>query len=226
MQLLSVFRHNKSIESYISNIPTPNTRNRYILQPFCVIDCLIYHGNTVIPQLKVPAIFIINSLGTSDRVLKALPYTTIEFDNPKLSNAKDRSDISAKINKGIFDSVAAGIPIPIAINMAQQLSDNEFSLSSELMEQIEERQTANDAYNDEKRELELETMRVSLETAKNPPVEGSGGVKKPAGAKPKPADGEKKGHSYSEKLEQKKHEKVGGNRTKNVKAVEEGKKLQ
>ena len=47
---------------------------------------------------------------------------------------------------------------------------------------------------------------------------------------PKPAkapagDKEKKGHSYSDKLEQKKHEKVGENRTKNMAARHEGKKL-
>lgn len=173
-------------------------------------------------QLKeVVMIFLINSLGTSDRILKALPYTSIEFDNPKLTNAKDRSEISAKINKGIFDAVAAGIPIPIAINMAQQLSDNEFNLTSELTDQLEERQKENDIYNNKKRELELEQMEASLEATKNPPAP-AGGAAKPK----KPAsEGEKKGHSYSDRLEQKKHEKIGGGRTKNVKAVAEGKKL-
>lgn len=167
----------------------------------------------VAKQLKeVVMIFIINSLGTSDRVLKALPYTTIEFDNPKLSNAKDRSEIAAKIGKSIFDSVAAGIPVPIAINMAQQLSDNEFSLTSELMEEIKERQEQNDKYNNEKRELELEALKASAENAENPKV-------------PKPEDGDKKGHSYSDRLEQKKHEKVGEGRTKSISARQESKKL-
>ena len=156
-----------------------------------------------------------NSLGTSDRVIKALPYTTIEFDNPKLSNAKDRSEISAKISKGIFDSVAAGIPVPVAINMAQQLSDNEFSLSSELMEQIEERQKEKDEYDREKRKLELEIMELQATT---PPMT-------PGTPKTGATGGEKKGHSYSDKLEQKKHEKVGEGRTKNISAVKENKKL-
>jgi len=179
----------------------------------------------VAKQLKeVVMIFLINSLGTSDRVLKALPYTTIEFDNPKLSNAKDRSEISAKINKGIFDAVAAGIPVPIAINMAQQLSDNEFSLSSELMEQIVKRQEENDKYTNEKRDLELQQLAAVLEVTKNPPLPagGAGGPKKPAAPKP---EGEKKGHSYSDKLEQKQHEKVGEGRTKSNEARHEGKKL-
>lgn len=180
----------------------------------------------VAKQLKeVVMIFLINSLGTSDRILKALPYTTIEFDNPKLSNAKDRSDISAKINKGIFDAVAAGIPVPIAINMAQQLSDNEFSLSSELMAQIEERQKQNDVYTNKKRVLELETMEVSLEIQKNPP-EPTAGTTKPKAKTPKiKEEGEKKGHSYADRLEQKKHEKIGEGRTKNISARQESKKL-
>jgi hypothetical protein len=174
----------------------------------------------VAKQLKeVVMIFVMNSLGTSDRVIKALPYTTIEFDNPKLSNAKDRSEIAAKINKGIFDAVAAGIPVPIAINMAQQLSDNEFSLSSELMEQIESRQKDNDLYNNEKRELELKLMQKQIDAPVALPGAGAGKPKTSGG------EGEKKGHSYADRLEQKKHEKIGSGRTKNIGARQESKKL-
>ena len=175
-------------------------------------------------QLKeVVMIFVINSLGTSDRILKALPYTTIEFDNPKLSNAKDRSEISAKINKGIFDAVASGIPIPIAINMAQQLSDNEFTLSSELVAELQKRQDEKDEFEKEKQILELEALRIANEPE---PAEGDAGKAKPTKAKaPAPKGTDKKGHSYSDPLEQKKHEKIGGSRTKNTPAVEEGKKL-
>jgi len=174
----------------------------------------------VAKQLKeVVMIFIINSLGTSDRVLNALPYTTIEFDNPKLSNAKDRSEIAAKTMKGIFDAVAAGITVPIAINIAQQLSDNEFSLTSELMEQLIQRQEDNDKYTNEKRELEIELMQKQVDAPVALPGAGGGAVKKPA------AEGDKKGHSYSDKLEQKAHEKVGEGRTKNTGARQESKKL-
>ena len=167
-------------------------------------------------QLKeVVMIFIINSLGTSDRVIKALPYSTIEFDNPKLSNAKDRSEISAKISKGIFDTVAAGIPIPTAVDIAQQLSDNEFSLSSELIAELIRRQKEKDEYDNRKKELELKIMEIQATT---PPMT-------PGTPKTGATGGEKKGHSYSDKLEQKKHEKVGEGRTKNISAVKENKKL-
>ena len=167
-------------------------------------------------QLKeVVMLFIINSLGTSDRVLKALPYTTIEFDNPKLTNAKDRSEIASKTMKGIFDGVAAGITVPIAIDIAEQLSDHEFYLTSELREQLEKRQKENDEYNNKKRELELELMQKQIDA----PVMQTGA------ANAKPSGENKKGHSYSDKLEQKKHEKVGEGRTKNINAVQENKKL-
>lgn len=174
----------------------------------------------VAKQLKeVVMIFIMNTLGTSDRVLKALPYTTIEFDNPKLSNAKDRSVIAEKIGNSIFQSVAAGLPMPISVEMAEQLSDREFTLTSELMDQLRERQKENDEYNNKKRELELELMEVQIKNAKeNKGAPGEGGIKPPS-------SDPKKGHSYSDKLEQKKHEKIGENRTKNVGARQENKKL-
>jgi hypothetical protein len=92
------------------------------------------------------------------------------------------------------------------------------------MEQLNARQKENDAYTKEKRELELEGMRIANKMAANPPVKPGVG-----GAKPKPAAGagdmNKKGHSYDDKLEQKQHEKIGEGRTKNIKAVEENKKL-
>ena len=119
--------------------------------------------------------------------------------------------IAAKIGKSIFDSVASGIDVPIAVNIAQQLSDNEFSLTSELMERIEAKQTENDEFNKKKRELELKALEAS-----------AAAPQKPAGVK---SDEAKKGHSYSDRLEQKKHEKIGENRTKNVRARQEGKKL-
>jgi hypothetical protein len=171
----------------------------------------------VAKQLKeVVMIFIINTLGTSDRVLKALPYTTIEFDNPKLSNAKDRSEIAAKTMKGIFDGVASGITVPIAVNIAQQLADNEFSLTSELMAQLMERQRQTDEYTNKKRELELELLQKQIDATVGIP----GAV-----ASSSSSSGEKKGHSYSDRLEQKSHEKIGENRTKNIGARQESKKL-
>ena len=171
----------------------------------------------VAKQLKeVVMIFVINSLGTSQRVLEALPYTTIEFDNPKLSNAKDRSEIAAKTMKGIFDGVASGITVPIAINIAQQLADNEFSLTSELMSQLMERQKQSDEYTNKKRELELELLQKQIDA----PVGIPGTVSNSSSS-----SGEKKGHSYSDKLEQKKHEKIGEGRTKNISARQESKKL-
>lgn len=170
----------------------------------------------VAQQLReVVMIFVMNSLGTSDRIINALPYTTIEFDNPKLSNAKDRSEIAAKIGKSIFDSVAAGVPVPIAINMAQQLSDNEFALTSELMEEIKKRQSEKDTFDSKKKELELKALEVQIETAKNPPA-------KPSDSS---GEGDKKGHSYSDKLEQKQHEKIGEHRAQNTEARQENKKI-
>ena len=111
--------------------------------------------------------------------------------------------------------MAAGVPIPIAVTMAQQLSDNEFNLTSELMAQLEERQKENDTYTNRKRELELELLEAQIKNTNMPPASPAAGS----------GDKNKKGHSYSDKLEQKKHEKVGEGRTQNIAAVQEGKKL-
>lgn len=179
----------------------------------------------VAKQLKnVVMLFVINSLGTSDRVLKALPYTTIEFDNPKLTNAKDRSEIAAKVSKGIFDTVASGMPLYMSVDMAGQLSDNGFTLTSAFMEDLYRRQEEKDALDKKKQDLEIRLLEEQIKTQQHArTMSASGdGVKPPS----KVSGGDKgKGHSYSDPLEQKKHEKIGSGRTKSVAAKQEGKKL-
>jgi hypothetical protein len=132
-----------------------------------------------------------------------LPYVTIEFDNPRITNSKDKAEVSGKITKGMFDMVAAGLPMDGAIDISRQFSDDEFVVSPELMDQLRERQATKDAREAEKHEKEMELLDAQIEAARMHAAV-------PGGAKPKSGDDkEKKGHSYGDRLEQKKHEKVG-----------------
>jgi hypothetical protein len=155
-------------------------------------------------QLKpIAQLAVINALGLDRDVLKALPYVTIEFDNPRITNSKDKAEVSGKITKGMFDMVAAGLPMDGAIDISRQFSDDEFVVSPELMDQLRERQATKDAREAEKHEKEMELLDAQIEAARMHAAV-------PGGAKPKSGDDkEKKGHSYGDRLEQKKHEKVG-----------------
>jgi hypothetical protein len=164
-------------------------------------------------QLKpIAQLAVINALGIGRDVLAALPYVTIEFDNPRITNAKDKAEIAGKITKGFFDLVAGGLPEDAALDISRQFSDDEFTISPELMENIRARQAVKDARETEKHEREMELMDKQIETAGQAPAAG--------GATPKPAtksgDKEKKGHSYDDPLEQKKHEKVGAGKKQGV----------
>lgn len=177
----------------------------------------------VAKQLKnIVMIFVINSLGPTNEVLKALPYTTIAFDNPRLTNAKDRSEIAAKVSRGIFDTVSAGMPLDIAVGMAEQLADHEFSLPTSLMEQLRKRQEEKDAHEKEKIELEIELLKVQVKQGKET---GVGAPSNTSSTNTTPSQGEKKGHSYSDRLKQREHEKVGSSRGKEAltKAANKGK---
>jgi len=161
-------------------------------------------------QLKpIAQLAVINALGVGRDVLAALPYVTIEFDNPRVTNAKDKAEIGGKITKGIFDSVAAGIPVNVAVNIGQQFADDEFHISNELMQDLQERQKIKDQREEEKHQKEMELMDKQIESAGQAATGVPGSPAKP---KASSSDGEKKGHSYNDRMEQKQHEKVGENK--------------
>jgi len=166
-------------------------------------------------QLKQLAmIFVINSLGATNDVMKALPYTSIDFDNPKLTNAKDKAEIGKNISQSIFDDVAAGMPVDMAVEKAKQLSDKEFNLSATFMQELKDRQRELDEFEREKRKLELEKLEAEIEVLKAkataPMGMGMGGSG--TGVSSSSSTGKGGGHSYSDPLEQKKHETIGSNR--------------
>jgi hypothetical protein len=182
-----------------------------------------YTHMEVARQLKnLAMIFVVNSLGVSDELIKALPYTSIEFDNPRISNAKDKADIAGKIGRQIFDTVSAGYSIDAATSMAEQLSDYELRLSDELMAGLRKRQKNSDERAQEQHDLEMELLEAQIDQIRKQtefvgvaPAGGSsggssggassGGAKKPTTPSKSSSGG---GHSYADRLEQRKHEKI------------------
>ena len=165
-------------------------------------------------QLKaVSQLAVINALGLDRDVIAALPYVTISFDNPRVTNAKDKSDIAAKITKGFFDLVAGGLPEDAALDISRQFADDEFFIDPKVMEDVRRRQGIKDEREAEKHQKEMELMGKQIETAGAPPTAPGG---KPKGKAAPASAGEKKGHSYKDPLEQKQHEKVGANKKQGI----------
>ncbi len=155
---------------------------------------------------KMAQIQLINALGLGRDVMAALPYTTMEFDNPRVTNAMDKAKIGGLITKGIFDMVAAGVPVDSAVEIGEQFADDEFHVSSETMEQLRAHQATKDARDTEKHEKEMELMQKQIDAPDAAPGV-PGASPKP---KAKPAAGEKgKGHSYADPLKQREHEVIG-----------------
>jgi hypothetical protein len=171
-------------------------------------------------QLKaISQLAVINALGLDRDVIAALPYVTISFDNPRVTNAKDKADIGAKITKGFFDLVAGGLPEDVALDISRQFSDDEFAVDPKIMDQVRERQKIKDERETEKHEKDMAMLDKQIETegqtAAAPAASGGKPKPKDKSAGPK-APGEKEGHSYSDPLKQKQHEKVGAGKKQGV----------
>jgi hypothetical protein len=160
-------------------------------------------------QLKnVAMLEVVNALGIGREVLSALPYTTIEFDNPIVANAEIRAKIAESLGKCAFDLVAAGIPADAAMQIVSSYGDDEFSVRSDLLEELKERQKLIDDREEEKHDRDMELLDAQIDLTNEQadhvgdPAAGGGGI----GAGGKKVGGEK---GYS-RMEQHKKERTRG----------------
>jgi hypothetical protein len=155
-------------------------------------------------------IVIIDALGVGRDVLKALPYTTVEFDNPIIANAEVRADIATSLSKSLFDLVAGGVPVDAAFEFIAAYGDHEFNVRSDLIDDLKHRQKEADEYERKKREKELELLDAQIKSANMQMTAPKAG-------------GDKEGY---DRLEQRKHEKtrLAGKRDEGL-AKAQGRKL-
>ncbi len=141
-------------------------------------------------QLKPTAMLqVINALGVGKDILEALPYTQIVFDEQKVTDIEDRTDVLQSATKGFFDVVAGGMPLADAAIMVEQLSGGLMSIDTDLRKQLKDRQKMIDEREKEKHEMEMLLGKATISSANKKNNEG---------------------HSYDDPLEQKKMEKVSG----------------
>lgn len=172
-------------------------------------ESIKYIHKDVARQLKyVVNIIVIDALGKDREVLKKLPYTTIEFDNPAITDAEKRAGFFKNIMEGYFNEVSGLVPADIAIQIAADVGETDLPISNELINEVKARQKKLDEQADEKHELEMELLKQQIENLKNPPMMSGNGGSSPASAKKPKTDDNGGGHSYSNRLEQKQHEKV------------------
>ena len=138
-------------------------------------------------------ICIIDALGTDDRIIQALPYTEIHFDEPIVANSTERAEIGKNLSDMDFQLVAAQTPADIAMQLVSNFGGEEMTISSEVLDQLKARQKVADERATEKHELEMDLLREQVKQAKK----GEAPVKAP----------KKEGKEYS-KLEQQQHSKT------------------
>ena len=173
-------------------------------------EAIKYIHRDVARQLRyITYILIIDTLGVDRDVLSALPYTTIEFDNPALTDAGKKAEFFKNITEGFFNEVSGLVPAHIALKIASDVGETDLPVSNEVLEELKARQDKLDAQADEKHELEMEQMKEQIESMRNPPAAAGA----PAAPKKAAPEGGSKGHSYENRLQQKQHEKISSTGT-------------
>ena len=189
---------------------------------------------------QIMKILIIDTLGVSDEIMKALPYTKVTFDQPVIANALDRAQIGKLYSEIVFNLVSARIPIDVAVSMADNNISSDMRTSSDILEQLKEIQSRVDKQDDIRAELEFEREEAEIENIKNSATEyeqnntnGKGSKegddkntkgKSPAEENREKALSDKKESGYS-RLQQKQHEKtrLGSSKRSEKKAKAENK---
>jgi hypothetical protein len=169
-----------------------------------------YIHKDVEAQLKpVVQMAVINALGLGRDVLSALPYTTIEFDNPSLTDSFKKSEFFTNMMKGIFDGSASEMDLDEVVKIAAAIGDTDFPVDSAVMADLERRQKKRDTQSDEEHQLQMDLLRAQIEQTQEQIAHmgeaDMGGTGSTGGGARTPA----KSSGYS-RLEQRKHETTRG----------------
>jgi hypothetical protein len=164
-------------------------------------ESIKYMHRDVAAQMKdIAMLVVIDTLGLDRDVLRALPYTYMEFDNPALANITDKAGVADDLTKSYFNLVSGQMPMEQAVGIIAEIGGTDFPVSAKLMEELRQRQEKIDAQDDEEHQLNMELLEAQIEQTKNSAAMGGMG----APAKPK-----SKGKGYTP-LEQRRHEKTRG----------------
>lgn len=151
-----------------------------------------YHKGIEIAFKPLAQLLILNTLGVTEEVLEALPYTQIHFDVPVITDPVDRAKVSDLVGSALFKTASAQIPINIATEMVSNLIGDDLTISSEVLDRLEEVQRTNEKRSEERHNNEMLALRNQI---KNTTEGTTGGTT------------DKRKRRYS-RMEQKQHEKV------------------
>lgn len=112
---------------------------------------------------QLAKILVIDALGTDDKIIKALPYTQIHFDQPVIANALDRSQIGKFHSETVFNYVSARLPVDIAVEMADKNVSSDMRTTSDILSKLKAIQTKGDEQDEKRVNLELEQKEADIE---------------------------------------------------------------
>jgi len=143
-------------------------------------ESIKYIHKDVESQFKQMAkIIIIDALGTDSSVLEILPYTDIHFDVPVVANSTERAEIGLNLGRSFFEFVSGQMPLAEAAKIASGYGGDEMSLSSEMLERLEERQRLSDEKQKIKFEKEMELLDAQIKQTSSRETESGSEAKKP-----------------------------------------------
>lgn len=112
---------------------------------------------------QLAKIVIIDTLGTDDEIIKALPYTQIHFDQPVIANALERAQIGKFHSETVFNLVSARLPIDIAVEMADKNVSSDMRTNADIIEKLQNIQNKGDKQDEKRVDLELEQKQKDIE---------------------------------------------------------------
>jgi hypothetical protein len=115
---------------------------------------------------QLAKIMIIDALGTDREVIEALPYTRVNFDQPVVANALERSQIGKFHSETVFNLVSARLPIDIAVEMADKNVSSDMRTNADILDKLRAIQTKGDAQEEERNGLDVEQKKADIEQTK------------------------------------------------------------
>lgn len=116
--------------------------------------------SSVASQLNhLAMLMVIDSLGTSNRVMKALPYSRFRFIRPMAVSALEKANIGKIISEGVLNYGAMNIPVNYGIDLMDEYVENKDMIPKELRERLARLEERRMRLEEERKRAEIQNMK-------------------------------------------------------------------
>ena len=125
----------------------------------------MFYNNMAMQMKSMAMLMTIDALGTSNRVMSVLQYSSMNFVRPIAVSALEKAQIGKIISEGVLNYGSMNIPVNYGIDLMDEYVDNKEMVSKELREKLTKIENEKESLALEKQKAEIEAIKAQAKAS-------------------------------------------------------------